>query len=305
MSPAEPSTKTVVITGANAGLGLECARSILARNDSWHVVLAVRNPDLGATAIAGLGAPERCTVVRVDLASLASVRAFPALLAEAQLPPLHAVVCNAGLQMVDTTFTRDGVEMTFGVNHLGHFALVQGLLEQLARPARIVVVASGTHDPAKFTGMPSPRYTSAEELAHPGATAPANGRLRYTTSKLCNVLFAYELNRRLGEGAEGITVTAFDPGLMPASGLARDYSPAMRLVWRVVGPMLRLLPNVNSTSTSGGRLAALAVDPAFDGVTGRYYEGAKEIRSSVDSYDGAKALDLWDTSVRLVEHVSA
>jgi NAD(P)-dependent dehydrogenase (short-subunit alcohol dehydrogenase family) len=298
------SIRTVVITGANAGLGLECARNLLARDDSWHVVLAVRNPDLGAAAIADLGAPDRCSVIRCDLASLASVRDFVAAFAATDLPPLHAIVCNAGLQTVDTKFTVDGIEMTFGVNHLGHFALVQGLLERLVAPARIVVVASGTHDPAKFTGMPHPNYTSAEELAHPATDAPVNGRLRYTTSKLCNVLFAYELDRRLGEGARGVTVTAFDPGLMPGSGLARDYSPAQRFVWRFIGPVLRLLPNVNSTRTSGSRLAALAVDPSFEGVTGRYYEGAKQIRSSVDSYDTAKALDLWESSERLVQHVT-
>lgn len=299
------TTRTVIITGANAGLGLECARNLLARDDSWHVVLAVRNPDLGAAAIAGLGAPDRCSVIRVDLASLASVRDFVTAFASAGLPPLHAIVCNAGLQTVDTKFTVDGVEMTFGVNHLGHFELVTGLLHQLVAPARIVVVASGTHDPNKFTGMPSPDYTSAEDLAHPAADAPAGGRRRYTTSKLCNVLFAYELDRRLEQGGKGISVTAFDPGLMPASGLARDYSPAMRVVWRIVGPMLRLLPNVNSTRTSGSRLAALAVDPAFEGVTGRYYEGDKEIRSSVDSYDTAKAADLWQTSERLVQTITA
>ena len=304
MSTAK-TTRTVVITGANAGLGLECARDLLARDDSWHVVLAVRNPDLGAAAIAELGATDRCSVIRCDLASLASVRDFVAAFETADLPPLHAIVCNAGLQTVDTKFTVDGVEMTFGVNHLGHFALVRGLLDQLVSPARVVVVASGTHDPVKFTGMPKPDYTTAEELAHPAAGAPAEGRRRYTTSKLCNVLFAYELDRRLGHGAQGITVTAFDPGLMPGSGLARDYSPMQRLVWRFVGPMLRLLPNVNTTATSGRRLAALAVDPAFGGITGRYYEGAKEIRSSVDSYDTAKATDLWDTSVRLVDRVSA
>lgn len=299
------TTRTVIVTGANAGLGLECARNLLVRDDSWHVVLAVRNPELGAAAIAELGAPARCSVIRVDLASLASVREFVTSFAAAGLPPLHAVVCNAGVQTVDTTFTADGVEMTFGVNHLGHFALVAELLARLETPARIVVVASGTHDPAKFTGMPNPNYTSAEDLAHPAAGTPAEGRRRYTTSKLCNVLFAYELDRRLGRGSQGITVTAFDPGLMPASGLARDYSPAMRFVWRFVGPMLRLLPNVNSTRTSGGRLAALAVDPAFEGVSGRYFEGAKEIRSSVDSYDEGKAADLWRTSERLVQHITA
>ena len=302
------TTRTAVITGANAGLGLECARSLLASDETWHVVLAVRDPARGADAVAELGAAQRCTVLPLDLASLRSVRAFTGRLREAALPPLRTVVCNAGLQMADgTSVTEDGIEMTFGVNHLGHFALLQGLVAALDRPARVVVVSSGTHDPSKFTGMPVPNYTSAEELAHSsgGAEDPKEGRRRYTTSKLCNLLFAYELDRRLGQGADGVTVTAFDPGLMPGSGLARDYSPLQRFAWRYLFPVLRVLPNVNSTRASGRRLAALAGDPAFDGVTGTYFEGAKEIRSSSDSYDPAMARDLWETSARLVERVSA
>lgn len=300
------SNRTVIITGANTGLGLECARNILAHNDSWHTVLAVRDVTRGDAAVDELAEPGNCTVMECDLASLRSVAAFTQAFAVADLPPLHAVVCNAGLQVVDgTQFTPDGVEMTFGVNHLGHFALIQGLLDRLVAPARIVVVASGTHDPAKFTGMPDPEYTSAEQLAHPDPAASTDGRRRYTTSKLCNVLYAYELDRRLGHGARGVTMTAFDPGLMPGSGLARDYSALQKFAWRYVFPVLRVLPNVNSTRSSGARLAALAADPAFDGVTGEYYEGRKSIRSSDDSYDTAKARDLWDTSSRLVEHVTA
>jgi NAD(P)-dependent dehydrogenase (short-subunit alcohol dehydrogenase family) len=300
------NSKTAVITGANTGLGLECARTLLARDDSWHVALAVRDPARGADAVAELDAPHRCTVLPLDLASLSSVRAFGGRLRDAGLPPLHAVVCNAGVQVVaGTVLTDDGVEMTFGVNHLGHFALVRGLLDQLEAPARIVVVSSGTHDPAKVTGMPHPRYTSAEQLAHPPAGAPDDGRLRYTTSKLCNVLFAYELDRRLGRGANGVTVTAFDPGLMPGSGLARQYPPLQKFVWHYVFPLLRVLPNVNGTRTSGKRLAALVHDRAFDGVTGAYFEGSKAIRSSVDSYDEALARELWEASVRLADQVSA
>ena len=162
----------------------------------------------------------------MDLASLTSVRAFVENVRAAGLPPLHAIVCNAGVQVVSgTEWTEDGVEMTFGVNHLGHFALVQGLLDELAHPARIVVVSSGTHDPSKHTGMPDPSYTSAADLAQPRAEQSHDGRRRYTTSKLCNVLFTYELDRRLGHGGQGVTVNAFDPGLMPGSGLARDYPP--------------------------------------------------------------------------------
>lgn len=293
--------RTVIITGANTGLGFECARTILNRDPSWHVVLAVRDPLRGAHAVDRLGAADRCTVLPCDLASLRSVGGFVDALTEADLPPLHAIVCNAGLQVVDTSqVTADGIEMTFGVNHLGHFALVTTLLDHLATPGRIVVVSSGTHDPDKFTGMPAPQYTSAADLARPGNPDDKDGRRRYTTSKLCNMLFAYELDRRLGQGARGVTVTAFDPGLMPGSGLAREYTPLGRLAWRYLFPLLRVLPNVNSISTSGARLAALTVDPSFDGVTGTYFEGSRAIPSSEESCDTAKALDLWATSEQLV-----
>jgi NAD(P)-dependent dehydrogenase (short-subunit alcohol dehydrogenase family) len=287
--------------------------------DGWHVVMAVRDAQRGQAAAACLGYGDRTTVMRMDLASLASVRAFLAEYGNAGLPPTHAVVCNAGVQVVsDTRHTEDGYELMFGVNHLGHFALVAGLLGRLAHPARIVVVSSGTHDPAKRTGMPAPRYGSAERLARPnepgepgelgepggpgerGEPIATLGRRRYTTSKLCNVLFAYELDRRLRSSGSDITVNVFDPGLMPGSGLARDYTGPQRLAWRFVMPLLRVLPEVNSTRTSGSRLAALVEDERFEGVSGQYFSGLRAVRSSADSFDRAKAADLWTTSERLI-----
>ncbi len=297
------NTRTAIITGASSGLGLECARALLKSDLAWHLVLPVRNTVRGADAVMQLGEPHRCTVMPMDLASLTSVRAFTENVRAATLPPLHAIVCNAGVQVVSgTERTEDGVEMTFGVNHLGHFTLVQGLRGELAHPARILVVSSGTHDPNKHTGMPDPAYTSAADLAHPRAgQAVDDGRRRYTTSKLCNLLFSYELDRRLGDG---VTVNAFDPGLMPGSGLARDYPPLQRLAWRYLLPALRILPGVRSTRTSGRYLAALTNDDRFAGVSGEYFDGLRPIRSSLDSYDRDKALDLWETSERLLAHAS-
>jgi light-dependent protochlorophyllide reductase len=296
--------RSAIITGASSGLGLECARALLRSDPSWHVVLPARDARRGAEAVSQLGEPQRCSVMPMDLASLTSVRAFVENVRAAGLAPLHAIVCNAGVQVVSgTQWTEDGFEMTFGVNHFGHFALVQGLLDELVRPARIVVVSSGTHDPSKHTGMPEPRYTSAADLAQPRAEQD-DGRRRYTTSKLCNVLFANELDRRLGHGGQGVAVNAFDPGLMPGSGLARDYPPLQRLAWRYLLPALRVLPGVRSTRTSGRYLAALTNDARFDGVSGEYFDGLRPIRSSADSYDRDKALDLWETSERLLTHAS-
>jgi NADPH-dependent curcumin reductase CurA/NAD(P)-dependent dehydrogenase (short-subunit alcohol dehydrogenase family) len=304
------SARTAVVTGANAGLGLACVRALLEQEPEWHVVLAVRDPGRGREAAAGLSRPGRCTVLELDLASLSSVSGFPRRYSHAELPPLRAVICNAGLQMTSAGHrSEDGFELTFAVNHLGHFALTQALLEDLQTPARIVIVSSDTHDPSNRTGMPVPRYTTAAELARmPAAPASASsvaGRRCYTTSKLCNLLFAYELDRRLGEGAQGITVNAFNPGLMPGSGLARDYGALQRFAWRFVMPAMRMLPQVRGVEQSGRDLAMLVGDPAYESVTGRYFDGLKPIRSSADSYDLEKARDLWETSDRFVATASA
>lgn len=315
---------TVVITGGNRGLGYRCAEEILASRRSWRVILASRNETeatRGAQRIALATGNPNVEVMRLDLASLSSVRRFARrLAARDDLPPLRAVTCNAGLQVVSgTTYTEDGFETTFGVNHLGHYLLVNLLLEQLTAPARIVFVASGTHDPAKRTGMPAPRYRSAQALAHPeGHPDPSEkdeslgkiGRRRYTTSKLCNVYAAYELDRRLhGEGFSmpqtPITANAFDPGLMPGTDLTRDYGPAARFV--VERALPKLLPligplglNINTVETSGKNLARLVLDPQLEGISGKYFEGSKEIRSSELSYDPRNAAELWDTSAALV-----
>jgi light-dependent protochlorophyllide reductase len=304
MSDESLATSTAIITGANSGLGFECARALLRKGPGWHVVLAVRDPRSGEAAAERLEHAGRATVIHADLGSLESVRGFIAEQRGANLPPTRAVVCNAGVQVLSgARRSADGIELTFAVNHLGHFALVCGLLDQLAHPARVLVVSSDTHDPARRSGMPAPRYTSAERLAHPDGEpeepAQTDGRRRYTTSKLCNLLFAYELDRRLGQGQAGIAVNAFNPGLMPGSGLARDYSPAQRFAWRFVLPLLRVLPGVNSTRASGTRLAELVLDPRFQGVSGRYFNGLREVESSRESYDREKAGDLWSTSQRL------
>ncbi len=296
--------RTAIVTGATSGLGRECARELAHKG--WTVVLAVRDTARGRAVAQGFGQGTRSVAMRLDLASLDSVREFVREVKAADLPPLKALVCNAGLQIVSADErSADGFELTFAINHLGHFALVEGLLDQLAPGARVIVVGSGTHDPANRTGMPTPAYESAELLAHPAGepTEPLGrlGRRRYTTSKLCNVLFAYELDRRLRADGSDVTVNVFDPGLMPDSGLSRDYSGAQRFAYRLVGPLLRIHPQIHSTRASGARLAALAADDEFAGVSGKYLVGAKAARSSADSYDLDKARDLWQTSERLVD----
>jgi NAD(P)-dependent dehydrogenase (short-subunit alcohol dehydrogenase family) len=250
----------------------------------------------------------------LDLASLDSVRAFAAALAgrlnTGALPPLRGLVCNAGVQSgARGSVTADGFESTFGVNHLGHFLLVDLLRSQLEPPARVVIVASTVHDPAKKAGLPAPAWNDPAALAAgelgPGAAADkplAAARRRYATSKLANVYFTYALARRL---PDGVTANAFDPGLMPGTGLVREAPAPLRFanahVLPHVIPFVRRvrLPNIHTVDESAGALARLLTDPALGGVTGRYFEGRHEIRSSDESYDENRADELWKASETL------
>jgi NAD(P)-dependent dehydrogenase (short-subunit alcohol dehydrogenase family) len=274
---------TVIITGGTSGLGQECARA-LATDPELAVVITSRDPDRVQSAAAAIGAHPMV----LDLASLASVRTFTGELVAAGLPPIHAVVCNAGLQFTHRARTEDGVEATFGVNHLGHLALVEGLLSHLEAPARIVFVSSGTHDPSNRTGMPHPLQASAYQLAYPptevgGDSAAKDGRRRYTTSKLANVLTTYALARHLED--RGVMVNAFDPGLMPGTGLARDAGALSRVVFATVAKALVVLPGVNTPKRSGVNLARLVTDPDLAKTTGAYFAGTRPGRSSAASYD--------------------
>ena len=316
--------RTAIITGGNSGLGYACASTLLEDASGatpWNIVLACRDPARAQKAVERLrqtaeavGSPARVEAMRLDLASLASVRQFTAELSRrldtGDLPPLQALVCNAGGQSAGRkSFTADGFERTFGVNHLGHFLLVNLLLPRLAAPARIAVVASGTHDPARKTGMPAPAWNDPAALAKgelgplAAKDSPAKlGRRYYTTSKLANVLFSHELARRL---PSGVTVNAFDPGLMPGTGLAREWPAPLRFVGNHVLPrMIPLLryvlsPNIHTPAESGAALARLVRDPSLAETSGKYFEGMRETHSSAESYDSERASELWQASAAL------
>ncbi|GAB3639682.1 SDR family NAD(P)-dependent oxidoreductase [Spirosoma arcticum] len=314
------ASQTIIITGATQGLGYYTAQTLAQQK--YTVVMAGRNQprnEAAADTIRKATHNRNVHAMPLDLASLASVRQFVQnFTARTDLPPLFGLVNNAGLQIVGPTeYTVDGIEMTVGVNHLGHFLLTNLLLPHFAKNGRIVVVSSGTHYPdepfAKALGVPPPAYTTAGKLMHPEpATEKPDkvGAERYATSKLCNLLFAYELIRRLEkQGRTDLTVNAYDPGLMPGSGLARQAPALAQWAWRNILPVLRLFPNVGSVQTSGPLLAQLVSDPAFATVTGKYFyfyhaSDRREKPSSPESYDLAKARDLWETSEQLIKAVS-
>ncbi len=335
--------RTIIITGGNSGLGYQCAKAIAQSDRGWQIVIASRNLHRVESAVSRLitetGYPH-IQGLELDLASLQSVRHFVRQLAQLNIPPLKGLVCNAGVQIVfGTTFTVDGFETTFGVNHLAHFLLVNLLLPQMADDARIVFVSSDTHDPTTQTGIPAPRYESPHEMAFPyeihelenagsigksrcdaifqrkgycwGKRDPtANGQRRYATSKLCNLLCTYELARRLQRHQSTISVNAFNPGLMLDTQLARGYSIKQKLSLLLNNflPLLRQVLKFHNSKNMGKALALMILNPDLDGVTSQYFDGfvrgawalPKRGNSSLESHDKHKAVELWDESKVLV-----
>ena len=304
---------SVVVTGATSGLGFECARSVLARSPLAHVVVAARDPSKTAAAVADLSgeADGRIHSVPLNLGSLASVRASAAEIAERGAeegwPPVRAVVCNAGTQsLTEVRTTADGFEQTFGVNHLGHYLFIRELMPRLPEVERVVVVASGTHDPDTLDGRTARAVRpDARVLADPEGTPDLSGFQRYSTSKLSNVLFAYELDRRARAADRPLIVAAFDPGAVPETGLIRSAPAALRWLFRsrALALALRALGSgVNTAEVSGGHMASLAVGEAVE--SGAYYQVRRgemtTARSSEDSYDEGLAAKLWDDSAALV-----
>lgn len=298
--------KSIIITGATSGIGFEAALELARMAPDSQLIIATRDQSRATETIKKITRRTKhrhVVFMPLDLASLQSVREFVTGFSAQPHRELHALINNAGMQQVSHTgFTKDGFENTFGVNHLAPFYLTMLLLPFMTdNRSSITFTASGTHDPLQKTGMPAPVYTSAEQLAHPPAQSTnemKTGQIRYSTSKLCNILTTYELQRHVE--ARGIRVNAFDPGFVPGTGLARNYSPFLRFISGYIFKVLILIHHqVHTAKTSGKRLAHLAIGDEFTASRGKYFEGKKEIKSSKDSYRRDWQSELWLESIRL------
>jgi retinol dehydrogenase 12 len=246
----ELSGRTFLVTGANTGIGRATATDLAGRGG--RVFLACRSRQKGEAAVAQIAAVTGSAEVRLlqlDLADLASVRecarAFLAL-----EEPLHVLVNNAGVGGTPGR-TKDGFELVFGVNHLGHFALTMGLLDCLtACRARIVNVASQAHYEAK--GIDFDRLRRR--------TRGITGMNEYAVSKLCNVLFSQELARRLA--GTGVVSYSLHPGVVASD------------IWRrVPGPVRPLITRRMLTVEQGARTSLYcATAPEAALRSGAYYD---------------------------------
>lgn len=277
--------RVAVVTGANTGLGRETAAALAERGAS--VVLAVRDAAKGARAASAMTGD--VTVQELDLTSLASVRAAAAAL-RSRFDRIDLLINNAGVMYTPKQTTSDGFELQFGTNHLGHFALTGLLLDRMLPVAgsRVVTVSSTGHRIRAAINFDDLQWERSYRRI--GA---------YGQSKLANLMFTYELQRRLAPHGTTVAVAAH-PGIS-STELTRNSPAAVRL------PITWLAPLITQSAAMGA-LPTLraATDPAVFG--GQYYGpdgrlGAMGhptlVTSSPESYDPAVQQRLWTVSEQL------
>ncbi|MDI5967312.1 oxidoreductase [Streptomyces sp. SL13] len=269
--------RTVVITGANSGIGRAAARTLAARDA--RVVLAVRDPEKGREAAALMTG--HVEVRRLDLADLASVRTF----AEGFTEPVDVLINNAGVMIPPLSRTADGFELQFGTNHLGHFALTNLLLPQIRE--RVVTVSSNGHK----TGSIDFDDLNWQHKPYRAMTA-------YAQSKLANLLFTAELQRRLAEAGSPVIATAAHPGIA-ATNLLKDGGRVRALAQRAA----TLLAQSDDDGALPTLYAAVADIPgnSYAGPSG-FLEGRgapKLVGRSAKARNAELARRLWDVSAEL------
>lgn len=272
--------RTIVVTGANSGIGRVTARELVARGA--RVVLAVRDLDKGRAAAAGMTG--RTEVCRLDLADLAAVHAF----AEDFTEPIDVLINNAGVMIPPLSRTADGFEQQFGTNHLGHFALTNLLLPRIR--GRVVTVSSNGHKAGSidFGDLNWERR-------------PYRAMAAYAQSKLANLLFTAELQRRLTAAGAAVIATAAHPG-MAATNLLKPADPP-RLRHRVQNAVAGLLAQSEDAGALPTLFAAVADIPGNSYVgPGGFLEGrgAPElVGRSAAARDAVVAQRLWEVSEKL------
>lgn len=286
-SKATIQGKTVIVTGANTGIGRQTALELARRGG--NIILACRDMEKCEAAAKDIRRETlnpRVNARHLDLASLKSVREFAAKIIEEE-QQVHVLINNAAVMRCPHWTTEDGFEMQFGVNHLGHFLLTNLLLDKLkaSAPSRIINLSSLAH----VAGHIDFDDLNWEKRKY-------NTKAAYCQSKLAIVLFTKELSRRL-QGT-GVTVNALHPGVARTelgrhTGMHNSAFSSFML-----GPMFWLL--VKSPQLAAQPSTYLAVAEELEGISGKYFDGLKEKAPASEAEDEEVARRLWAESARLV-----
>ncbi len=276
------SAPIVVITGASSGIGFEAAKG-LAQNGAY-VVLLCRDRGRGEAALQALtkeSRSDRFDLIVADLTSQRQVRQAAEEISR-RFDRIDALVNNAAAQYSQRTLSEDGIEMQFAANYLGGYLLTRLLLERLkaAEAGRVVNVSSRVH------------YRANIDFDDLNAERRYFVLTAYAQSKLANVLFTYELARRLGDTR--VTVNCLHPGLV-RTRLGNKHATFLHSALHSLICLMGVSP-----ATAARSLTYLAVSPEVAGVTGKYFAGQRPAASAPATYDASLARRLWNVSAELV-----
>ena len=274
--------KTYFVTGCNSGLGLETIRVLALRGA--RIVGAARSEEKARAALDRAGA--QGTPLACDLSEPASISTCVEA-AKALGTPLDGIIANAGIMALPRLRQKEGYELQFFTNHMGHFILVTGILEQLTDSGRVVMVSSRAHHRAPAEGI------QFENLSGDSAYSPWGA---YGQSKLANILFARALARRL-EGT-GRTANSLHPGVI-ATNLGRHMNPLARGAMSLAKPLvLKTIPQGAATQ------CYVATHPGAASISGEYWADCNVAQTTPHGSDDEMAERLWRVSEEIAAEVS-
>lgn len=269
--------RTALVTGATTGIGLEVARALAAAG--FHVLLHGRSLEKARRAASELGTGNHVTPVYADLADQEQIRSL-AEWVRSHHPPLDVLINNAGVWNSRQDLTTEGVERTFAVNHLAPFLLTGLLRDHLAAAGRIICVASDSH-----------RQVRRMDFDNLNLDGHYHGLRSYAQSKLANVLFCYEYDRRKRDDT---VICAVQPGLVQTDIGIKGNTWLHRLAWRVRRNM-----SGHKTAAEGADTVVFLATVADAPPSGLYWDDRQPKRSFASSYEEAEARRLWAVSERL------
>ncbi len=266
--------KTILVTGVTSGLGRETARVLALRGA--HVIGTGRSADTVRQTLAAFS-PDS-TAIACELSEPAATRQAATAIA-ALGRPLDAVILNAGIMALPRLERKYGIELQFLTNHMGHFILMQGLMDSLSPAARVVVLSSTAHHSAPRGGV---------DFGNLSGDKGYGAWRAYGQAKFANLLFAKELARRL-EGT-GRTANAVHPGVI-ITNLARHLNPVMQFGFGVASVVM-----CKTVEQGAATQCYAAVHPGAAGITGQYFDDCNVAAPRADAENAATARQLWQVS---------